>query len=56
MNQPDLFTTEPTEFLYGEIQKLNRSLERRSRAIFALLHELQNEFLNLKQSQDSEGK
>lgn len=49
MQQLDIFNkSHETTYLYSEIEKLKNSTDRRCRAIFALLTELQNQILDMK--------
>jgi len=42
MNQLDLFYKNSDDFLYREIQKVRNSMDRRSRAMFAIISEIQD--------------
>lgn len=49
MQQLDIFNkSHETTYLYSEIEKLKNSTDRRCRAIFALLTEIQTQILDMK--------
>lgn len=49
MQQMDFLKEQnPENYLYGEIEKLKNSTDRRCRAIFALLNEMQDQILSMK--------
>jgi len=52
MKQMDLFYKNEELYLYGEIEKLKNSTDRRCRAIFSLLTELQDQVLSLKNNEE----
>lgn len=52
MYQLDLFKSTSDDFLYSEIQKVRTSMDKRSRAIFALLNELQDQVLKIQEKKD----
>ncbi len=53
MQQLDLFgKNDQTIYLYSEIEKLKSSTDRRCRAIFALLSEIQSQILDMKEKDD----
>jgi len=49
MQQMDLFDKTKEFFLYGEIEKVKTSMDKQRRAVFALLAEMQNEIIKLKE-------
>jgi hypothetical protein len=49
MYQLDIFDKNHESYLYSEIEKLKNSTDRRCRAIFSLLTEIQNELIFLKE-------
>lgn len=51
MQQTDLFRSNTEDFLYGEIQKVRHSMDKRSRAMFSLITELQDQLLQLKEKE-----
>lgn len=46
--QLDLFHNTETDYLYSEIEKVKHSTDKRCRAIFSLLSELQDQVIFLK--------
>ncbi len=53
MQQLDIFSeSHEITYLYSEIEKLKNSTDRRCRAIFALLTELQTEILHMKEKDE----
>lgn len=52
MRQLDMFKENSSDYLYGEIQKMRNSMDRRCRAIFALISEMQDQLLKM-QEKDS---
>ncbi len=49
MQQLDLFPVSKEDFLYQEMGKLRDSLDRRSRAIFSLISEIQDQLISLRE-------
>ena len=49
MKQLELFERNSEEYLYGEIQKIRTSVDKRSRAMFALITEIQEQLMNLQE-------
>lgn len=54
MQQLDFFHKNSEDFLYSEIQKVRHSMDKRSRALFSLVSELQSEILTLREQQQKE--
>lgn len=54
MQQLDLFRDSSSDYLYGEIEKIRSSLDRRSRAMFAIISELQDQLMALKQKESKD--
>jgi len=52
MNQMDLFDKSHDFYIFSEIQKMKTSLDKRTRALFSLMAELQNEILNMKEKNE----
>lgn len=52
MYQADMFRSNNEDFLYGEIEKIRHSVDKRSRALFALITEIQDQLMNLRELQD----
>lgn len=48
MMQLDLFNNSKEDYLFSQMQKLENSMDRRTRSIFALITELQDQLLELK--------
>ena len=53
MTQLDMFKENSSDYLYGEVEKIRNSMDRRCRAIFALISEMQDQLLKM---QENEGK
>lgn len=54
MQQLDLFYSDANTYLYSEVEKLRNSTDRRCRAIFSLLTELQEQVITLQQKGENE--
>lgn len=54
MEQLDFFYNDDKSYLYGEIEKLKNSTDRRCRAIFSLLTELQDQVIKLQKEEKKE--
>lgn len=52
MRQMDLFHTSGEDYLYEEITKIRSSMDRRSRAIFSLIAEIQDQIVGLKEKKE----
>lgn len=52
--QLDMFHTSTENFLYGEIEKVRESLDRRSRAMFAILTEMQDQLIKMQEKENKE--
>jgi len=52
MKQMNLFND---SYLFEELQKVRTSMDKRTRAIFSLLAELQTEILNMKEKNEEDG-
>ena len=52
MNQLDLFYKNSDDFLYREIQKVRNSMDRRSRAMFAIISEIQDQLLKMQEKKE----
>ena len=50
--QLDMFYTDKENYLYTELQKIQSSLDRRTRSMFAMITELQDEIIRLKQKEE----
>lgn len=48
MQQLDLFNNSREDFLYGEVEKIRTSMDKRTRSIFALITELQDQIISIK--------
>jgi hypothetical protein len=48
MIQLDLFNNSKEDYLFGQMQKLESSMDRRTRSLFALISEIQDQLLELK--------
>ena len=53
MQQLDFFTNTKEDFLYMEIEKIRNSMDKRTRSIFALISELQDQVISLKAETES---
>lgn len=53
--QLDMFRNSTDDFLYGEIQKIRNSMDRRSRAMFAIITEMQDALLKIQEKEKKEG-
>ena len=49
MQQLGLFPQNSDDFLYNEIEKIRSSMDRRSRAMFALITEIQDQVIQIKE-------
>ncbi|MFP3859241.1 MAG: hypothetical protein ACLFUW_00315 [Bacteroidales bacterium] len=47
MQQLDLFQTNSESYLFNEVEKIRKSLDKRSRAMFALIGEMQEQLILL---------
>jgi len=56
MQQLDFLNSSTESYLYSEIEKVRHSMDRRSRAMFALLSELQDQVISLQNDKDKENK
>lgn len=52
MIQMDMFNSSKEDYLYNQLQKLENSMDRRTKSIFAMLTELQTEVMNLKEKKE----
>lgn len=52
MNQMDLFDKTHDFYFFDQLQKVKTSMDKRTRALFSLMSELQNEILNLKEKNE----
>jgi hypothetical protein len=52
MNQMDMFYNRSEDYLYSELQKVKGSMDKRSRAIFALIAELQDQVIKMKEEKN----
>lgn len=50
--QLDMFYTDKENYLYCELQKIQSSLDRRTRSMFAMITELQDEIIRLKHKEN----
>ena len=48
MIQLDMFNNSKEDYLFGQMQKLENSMDRRTRSLFALISEIQDQVLELK--------
>jgi hypothetical protein len=48
MYQLDMFNNSREDYLYNQVQKLENSMDKRTRSLFALISELQDEVMQLK--------
>ena len=48
MQQLDFFNNSKEDFLYGEVEKIRTSMDKRTRSIFALIGELQDQIISIK--------
>lgn len=53
MRQMDLFRSSAEDYLYGEVAKIRDSMDRRSRAIFSLISEIQDQIVHLKEKKET---
>ena len=53
MQQLDFFTNTKEDFLYMEVEKIRNSMDKRTRSIFALISELQDQVISLKAETES---
>ena len=52
--QLDMFHSSSNDFLYGEIQKIRNSMDRRSRAMFAIISEMQDQLIKMQEKETKE--
>lgn len=52
--QLDMFHSSSNDFLYGEIQKIRNSMDRRSRAMFAIISEMQDQLIKMQEKENKE--
>ena len=53
MQQLDFLTDSSVDYVYQELQKTNNSMDRRCRAIFSLLKELQDKIIRLEEEKNA---
>lgn len=49
MTELNILKENSSDYLYGEIEKIRNSMDRRSCIIFALINEIQDELMKMKE-------